>query len=262
MIAALTLAAAAMAYGFGPDTTVTYVSNVDFDGMIPVLGGQEGKAEVRMEIRVNGLTLDESGNQRVTSELTDFRMEFNGARMPFTVANVSDFLPKATVLFTPQGEVLENDAPDRDLPVKLPFLHPKRIPDITFLPIQFPRTPVEVGTKWEFERQFGDVPVVYKVEAKQIEGDKATLAVEVSQTYTVLEDESKSVAAKQEDAIAQVKTVVEGTGTIVFDMAKKLVQSTDVQAKSVSTVTDLKDGKSTTRELLIRIRLAPKPASP
>lgn len=234
------LAAIALSYKV-PATPLEYTMKVDFAGYIPVLGGQENAdCNVAMGFTVNSTSQDAEGNPRAVFDLTDVEIKFGGAPLPFDLDSVRPYFPKNTISHTPTGKILKTDAPDIQLPVRLPGLDVKRIPDITYMPIEFPAEGVEVGKAFEFKKKFGDSEVSYKVTAVKQEGATLFLDLTMSQTYETMEDEAKNVTIKAEDAAARVKTTVEGKGTIQFDVERGVVVSSKVVADASSTVSSLK----------------------
>ena len=117
---------------------MNYALDVQFDGYVPVLGGIDGKIDVALKIGGDGLETRKLTKVRLAADLTDAEIRLDGEKMPFTVDNLRQFFPKNTIAATELGEMKENDAPDLKLPVRLPGLNAKRIPEISYMPIQFP----------------------------------------------------------------------------------------------------------------------------
>ena len=256
MLLALGLAGAAVghgqaispAYQFKSGQTTNYRMNATFDGFLPILGGNEGKAEVGMTIRVAGNDPLES-RQRASHEITAFEIKFNGARLPLTLDNVVDFFPLTRLELSPLGEVLKNDAPDRDLPVKLPGLDAKRFADITYLPLQFSDKPVIVGDKWSFKKSFGGSDVNYEVTVQGVTANIARLSVKVTQDFTVLENDLLEVTTKREEAVQEARTVLTGAGTVEFDLAAGQTRKVEMVNDAVTTIKPLDGSASTERKL-------------
>ena len=161
-----------------PLAPMNYDLRVVFTGMIPILGGNEGEADVRLGVQVQGLGVKDNV-AKATSELTSAKLIFNGGTLPLTLDNVKDFFPKTTVEFSPQGKILKSDAPDVDLPVRLPGLDVKRFPDITYLPVEFPNKELAIGDKWSFEKSFAGSPVTYECELTKLDEKTATISLKV-----------------------------------------------------------------------------------
>lgn len=232
-----------------PEAPVAYEVKVDFDGFVPVLGGQEGTFNVKIGMVVKGLSPDEKQNPRAESDLTELEVKFNGAPLPFTVDSVRPFFPKNTLSISPQGKILATDAPDVSLPVRLPGLDAKRFPDITYLPIEFPEGPLAIGTPFKFEKNFGDSKVSYVVTPTKQEGETLFLKVELAQTYDTLEDESKNLVKEAKDAFAKVTTTVKGEGEVQFDLKKGMVKQSKVVADAVSQVVEVGSEAKSERKL-------------
>lgn len=237
---ALLLVLAPSIYGFAPDTRLDYDVKVLFDGFIPVLGGQEGKVEVQMGVKVDGLS-PEQGNQRAASEIKRFKILFNGAELPLTLDNVQDYFPRTTISVTPYGRILKTDAPDLSLPVRLPGLDAKRFPDITYLPIEFPESEtLTKGTKWEFRKSFDGSDIVYTCEATKVDDAVVEVDLKMTQSYSVLENAAKEVVKDRQDAVASVDTKLDGSGRVIFDRKAGVVKAFSASATAVSNATDLK----------------------
>lgn len=242
-------------YAFRPETPMDYDVRVRFEGFIPILGGQQGVVEVKMDLRVVGAP-ESDGTLRASSELRSVNITFNGVSLPLTLDNVVEFFPKTTVTMTPFGKVRTTDAPDKVLPVKLPGLDSKRFPDITYLPIEFPEAGIELNRAFEFTKAFGSSPVVYTATPDQITESTVRLAVVVRQDYTVLENESVEVVATEAEAIRRVKTEVRGSGVVHFDRKVGALGEMSISATAASEVIDLKTQEKAQRELktLLEVR--------
>lgn len=237
------------AYRFEPTTRMDYDVNVVFDGFLPLMGGNEGVADVKFGVQVNGLAPDDLG-LKSTIELTAFELSFNGGRIPMLdVESAKVYFPKSTISSTATGKVLKNSAPELNLPVRLPGLDARRFPEITYLPIELNGKDLSVGEKWSFDRMFGDSPMHYECSVSKSEGNLATIGVKVSQEYTVLEDETLEVVPEEKGAVSRVKTTLTGSGTVIFDMKRGAAVKVDMANSSVSKVTDIKSGKESNRKL-------------
>ncbi len=225
-------------YKFTPDVKLSYSVNVDFNGYIPILGGQKGKVEVRMMVGVEGLT-PELPNQRAASEIKAFQVVFNGAALPLGVDNVKDYFPRTTISLSAAGKVVKSDAPNIQLPIRLPGLDIKRFPDITYLPIEFPEADLVVGKSWTFKKAFGDSDVEYTCTPTRVDESEVQLDIIIFQQYEILEDEAKNVVKTPKDAVSRVQTTLKGQGKAVFDPKLGAIQSVSMQAAAVSKVTDL-----------------------
>jgi len=250
-------AIASGAYQFDATTKLDYDVNVVFEGFLPLLGGNEGVADVKMGVRVNGLAPDDLGI-RSASELTAFEISFNGGKLPLDVESAKVYFPKTTVTSTKLGKVLKSNAPELNLPVRLPGLDVRRFPDITYLPVELSGKDLKAGENWKFDRLFGDAPMNYDCTVSSVDNSGlVSIAVKVRQEYEVWEDETLEVVQEEKGATARVKTILDGSGTVVFDSVKGVSVAADMKNATTSDVRDLKSGKSTTRKLnsTLKVRL-------
>lgn len=244
------VAAAALigGYAFSPETRLDYDVNVTFDGFLPLFGGNEGTVEVDLDVRVRGL--EPNGELlRASNEITGFEIKFNGARLPLFLDAVQELFPLTTVEVTRQGRIVSNDAPDANLPVRLPGLDVKRFPDITYLPVEFPEGEVSVGDTWSYEREFGEAPIVYVVTLEEMQGDLMQLNVRLEQVYEVYENELLEVVSRRDDAVRQVTTNMEGRGLVVFDTRRGVAISADIRNRAISLARPLNGGATQERVL-------------
>lgn len=249
MTSLLALALASAQYSFEPGAKHDYQMTAVFDGFLPILGGNTGKAEISMGMTITGEGKSAS-EVKAASEITSFSMKFNEAPLPFGLEMVQDFFPRAVVTLTPQGKITGNTAPDKDLPVRLPGLDPKRMPDITFVPIEFPDKGLNVGDLWKFEKPFAGAPIAYTCRLEKVEGDLAQVAVNVKQVLAFLESDAIEVVKKEEDAASSVRTEMLGSGRVWFDMARGIAVGSKMQNTAISKVTPLKQGKPSERKMV------------
>jgi hypothetical protein len=262
------LATLTTAYAFSAGSVADYDVSVVFDGFLPVLGGNEGKAEIAMRVRVTGSGPVDPGVGAV-SEITAFDMAFNGAKLPLTLENVTDYFPRTTIVLTAQGKIVQNDAPDRRLPVRLPGLDVRRFPDITYVPIEFARAETAVGDDWTFERDFGGVPMRYSCHAASETEGLLRVDVRVEQEYAVLENDSLEVVQERSRAAREVRTKLVGEGFVLFDTGAGTVREADMRNVATSVATPLAGGEATQRRLVTEYkvkrsgaRAASRPAAP
>lgn len=253
------LALAATAYAFAAGSVAEYQVQVVFDGFLPVLGGNEGKAEIAMDVRVSGNGPSE-GTVGATSEITAFEIAFNGAKLPLTLENVTDYFPKTTVSLTPQGKIVANDAPDRRLPVRLPGLDVRRFPDITYVPVEFASAETAVGDSWTFSRDFGGNPMEYTCQAVSEDDGLLRVKVEVRQEYSVLENDSLEVVSERSRAVNEVTTKLTGEGFVLFDAGRGAVRRAEMRNVAISEAKPLKGGDATVRKLTTEYKVALKGA--
>ncbi|MGE0002093.1 MAG: hypothetical protein AB7F50_02640 [Fimbriimonadaceae bacterium] len=248
MILATLAALWTTAYSFSPGVAHTYDVKVTFDGFLPVLGGNEGKAEIKMGVKVEGAQAP-AGRTAATNEITAFEISFNGAKLPLTVDNVTDYFPRSHLVIEPTGKLVSNDAPDKKLPVRLPGLDVRRLPDITYVPIEFSTTATALEDAWKFQRDFGGTPMDYQCIAVGEEDGLVKVKVEVRQEYTVLENDSLEVVTERSSAVREVTTVLEGKGFVLFDQELGMARKAVMSNLATSRAKDLKDGTVGVRKL-------------
>jgi len=247
------LAASILTYGLNDGVHLNYDVRVLFDGFIPILGGQEGKVEVKLKVPVEGLKPEKDGTLRAASEIADATILFNDAPLPLTADNVREFFPRTTIELSLAGRILKTDAPDRTLPVRLPGLDIKRFPDITYLPIEFGAEPPVVGQTWTFEKAFGDSRVVYRCTPVSLTEDSVKLKLSIKQTYETWEDAGLNVVEKEADAVAKVSTALDGEGEAEFDPKRGIIKHLLMEATAVSEVKPTDGTATTTRRLKTRL---------
>jgi hypothetical protein len=260
-VAALLLIAP-LQYGFEPGTRLAYDSIVQFEGFIPLLGGNEGKVVVAMGVAVDGLKPTKEDTVKAANEITQFKVTFNDAVLPLDVASVQSYFPRTTISLKRTGEIVESDAPNVKLPVRLPGLDVKRFPDITYVPVQFPEGEIKVGQSWSFKKKFGDGDIDYKCTVTEQRGDVVLLDVSIKQEYELLEDAALEVVTEERNAERRVKTLMTGNGIVLFDIKRGIVSKAEMVNDAKSDVTRLVDGAKSKRELRTTFSLSlrePKP---
>lgn len=260
--ALLAAAATVFAYKLPAGAEWEYDFTASFQGFIPVLGGHEGRVNVEMAITVEGLASTAPESFRASSEVESFKIFFNDASLPLTVENIREYFPKTTIVAKTSGKVTTTDAPDKKLPVRLPGLDVKRFPEISFLPIEFPSSPLEPNGEWTFTRDFSGSPIVYQCKVTALQGSRATIEVKLRQSLTVWESETLEVVESQSEAARKVETELTGGGTVIFDTGAGAAIEVHLSGVAVSQVLDLatqvKSERKLASELRVKLR-APKP---
>jgi hypothetical protein len=259
---AAALLLAPLQYGFEPGSKLEYDSKVEFEGFIPILGGNEGTVVVEMAVKVDGLEAKKEGTVRAANEITRFKIAFNGATLPLDAASVQSYFPRTTISLTPAGKIVESDAPNVSLPVRLPGLDVKRFPDITYVPIEFPAEAPKDGETWTFTKKFGESDIGYKCKLAGSKGDAKIIEVAILQEYEVLENAALEVVSEEKDAERRVRTVLTGNGIVLFDAKRGAVLKAEMVNDAVSHVTKLSDGSKSERKLRTKFSLSlqePKP---
>ncbi|HWA81808.1 MAG TPA: hypothetical protein VG820_00130 [Fimbriimonadaceae bacterium] len=242
-----------LAYSFPLDVKRTYDVKTSFEGYIPLLSGVEGKVEVNLVMTAQGVKADAEGNAQVLGTLDDIKVLLNGEVMSLvTLDMVKPYFPPTTVSISPVGETLKTNAPDLPFPVKLPGLDIKRIPDITYLPVQLPTDGAEAGKSYTFKRVFGDSDMAYTATPTKVTDDTVELAVTVAQNYDVLESDSNEIVKDVKDAANKVATTLTGKGTATFDRHLGVFTNVSIDSEAHSIVTDLETKKDSTRDLKIK----------
>jgi hypothetical protein len=223
---------AVLVYGLMAGASATYQLNIAFDGWLPLLGGRDTKATILMEVKVAGLEGTPT-HLKAVSEILAFSMTVDGNQLPFTASNVQRFFPKTTVAFEPNGRVIESDAPKLKLPVRMPGLDSQRFPEITYLPLELPKSRIEDGSVYEFERKFNDFPVRYRVTQDSSEAGIVQFKINLAQTGIRFEGADGSDVPPEIPEATQFNFTVEGDGTASFDQSSKLFTRVDLVAKQV-----------------------------
>jgi len=257
MLTLTLLAGTTLAYGFLPGSSATFDVSVAFDGDLPIFGGRNTQAVVKMGVLVEGQTASEVGQRRIVSDIIAFDAKIGESNLPFTQDNVRAFFPKTTIIADPQGRTIESDAPKTRLPVRLPGLDAQRFPDITYLPLLFPVDGVELGKEFRFRKPFGDSVVEYRVTPTAIDEKLAKFDIALSQTYVSYEDERRNPLDDEAGADYRVETVVTGSGTAEFEPELGRFRKVEVSAVADSKVTALQGRapESPTRKLKTTLRV-------
>ncbi len=244
------------AYGL-PAEPIGYEVQIDFDGQLPVslFQGAEQRLRVKMAISVRALPPDEDGGLRASNSLEGFEISLFDTEggefvpLPLTVESAREFFPDTTIVHTSEGRILKTDAPDLNLPIRLPGLHTRHFPDATFMLLQFPEGGVEEGKAWTYTRRFGDSDVKIEATYRGSEDGGERFDVKVAQSYETLEDEYGNPVSEESEAAYRVKTVVTGAGVVWFSGPKGVISRSEVTAEAVSTVIPLEGGPEQNRRL-------------
>lgn len=241
-----------LAYRMPP--SVDYQVKLVVDGNIPVMGGQQGTAQVDLTLNVKG-----GPESKATYELTDAGIAFNQSKLSFlTLDQFTKFFPKTSLELAPSGKVVSTTAVDSKLPVRLPGLDQKRLPETTFLPVELPAGPVDAGFEWTFSRPFSGSDAVYTCRVTQISGDIATLSVKVKQDLEYDENESQEAVKDKSDAVHHVKTSMIGEGSVVFSLGEGAIVTSELNSTAVSQVTDLETKQNSERKMTSRLSVSRK----
>lgn len=255
-LVAAALLLAPLQYAFDAGSKLNYDSKIEFEGFIPILGGNEGKVVVEMGVAVDGLKPTKDGTVCAANEITQFKVTFNEAVLPLDVTSVQSYFPRTTISLERNGKIVESNAPDIKLPVRLPGLDVKRFPDITYVPIQFPDKELVYGDTWTFKKKFGESDIDYTCTVGERKGDAVIIHVAIKQEYELLEDAALEVVTDEKDAERRVKTVLTGSGIVMFDTKRGAVVKAEMVNDALSDVTKLADGTKSRRMLRTTLSLS------
>lgn len=250
---ALALAASTLAYTFSQP--LTYRMEAKFDGFLPIFGGNEGKVDVTLTVRVTPQKHEKAGEQKVESEIIDAKILFNDAPLPLGVDSVTSYFPKTQVTLSAAGKTLATTAPDLSPPVRLPGLDIQRFADLVYVPIEFLTTAVEKGANWKYERQFNGQPLTTEATIEDLSETEAVIAVKVNQKTQDYEDEGLAPMKSAEGATSEVTTELTGSGKATFDRSLGVFRTTQVDLTAAGSAKDLKSGEVTQRKLKIGFRV-------
>ncbi len=247
-----------------PTEPTFYEIKVLFDGYLPVLGGIETKAEAQMGLSVRAKGNDSEGNPQAFSSLKEFKVTLldkttgKMSPLPVALANAKSFFPDTTISHKASGKILKTDAPDVQFPFRLPGLHAKHFPDISYMLIEFPEIAVEQDKPWSYKRNFGgsEVPFEATYRGKESAGEKFELSV--SQNYSTWEDENGNALSKSEGAAARISTTVKGHGFVWFEGASGKVARGELTATADSSVKSLTGEPDKSRTLKTSVSIVNK----
>lgn len=239
----------AATYSF-PEQPCNYALDIKLKGFIPLFGANQAEAELKVGLKVNSLPPEGEfgGDPRASADLSDAKILLNGSVLPFGKDNFAQYFP-LVVTFTPQGKVVRNNSPDIEMPVHLPGLDIKHVPEITYLAIEFPAEGIELGKPWTYTRQFKDSAVNYTITPTALTADTANLDVTMTEDYEDQEGDSFEAVKNPKDATYDVKTHVSGAGKAVFDLKKGLIRKFHLDADAAGDVTNIETKAVTKRDL-------------
>lgn len=243
-------------YFFEPGKTQVYDLSATFNGFLPLMGGQESKIVANFGMKVSGETPNKELKPRASVDLTSFSATLDGTVLPFTIDNVRAYFPKTTLSYSPGGKVLSTNAPDLVLPIRLPGLDAKHLPELVVLPVEFPENGVDTGQSWAFEKQLGDGIAKFSVTVDGVQGDELSATLTATQDFEYLEDEALQVPKDPKEAVSKVHTILKGNGKVVFRLKERSLKSYFLKGLATSEVTPIKGGASATRKLEIELKVA------
>lgn len=246
-----------------PTSPVDYVFRVSFDGYLPVLGGVEAQIQVELDLRVSGAGVD-GDDQKATTQMTGFRLSMLDPEtgkyeaLPLSLDNAKEYFPDSVVSFTPFGVVKGTNAPDRQLPIKLPGLHTQHLPEITFLLVEFPASGLEKASTHRYTRKLGDSSIACELTYRGRDEFGESFDIKMTQELLSLEDGYRNPVSEESQAVATVKTVATAKGKVWFSGTKGLIVKSEVIGEAVSEVKYIKGDPSKTRRLVTKYQMERK----
>lgn len=245
-----------LAYAYPIDAYTHYDVKVELNGYLPVLSGREGVAKLDFAMKVQGKRATASDQQVLSHELTSFRVTLNDSVLPFNVDNVRAFFPLTTIELAPSGKVTKTDAPKKTLPAAIPGLDVQRLPELTYLPIEFPQHDLQIGSKWDFSRLINGAPFNYHCELSEVSEKTLKVWVSFDQTAKNFEDDELQRVPSREGAAFEVTTGLSGTGTLVFYRQPMTLKSSEVEVNSRSEVVGITSDFRGERKLKTTLRVS------
>jgi hypothetical protein len=239
-------------YDFPVGSETKFNVKVQFDGYLPLFGGKVGKADVDMIVRALGVESKKSDLQSVDSEITELKAVAFGSTLPLNKNNIGQFFPRAIAVIEMNGEVKKNDAPEVNMPVKLPGLDSRRLPEISYVPLVIDAAAAASGKSYEFKRTFNGSVMTYKVTPGKMDESKEDFTIEINQESESFEDAYGNPLigeAVRSVAKSYLKTILTGKGTATFNFAKRMFDKVVVETTGDTVVTNIKTGKTSKRSL-------------
>ena len=261
----LTLLSAGIVYQLAPGTVQNYAVNVRFSGYLPILGGRDANVQVKMGLTATGLPSEKPTELKSVSELNRFSVSMNDAELPFTLSNVKTFFPKTTISFLPSGVVQSTDAPDITMPVRLPGLDAKRLPEISYLPLQLPESLNPNDPPFHFERTFGGGVVKYELTVSKLDEKFIDYSIQLSQDSVVFESSQHIEQPSATGSKWEVHRHLKGSGTAKFNREVALFDFVEVNALEESEVREILTDVRTRRQLNTKLEIkreTPRPEGP
>jgi hypothetical protein len=248
------LATLLTSYLIAPGTTNTYWVEVGFEGWIPMFGGREGKASAKFVVTATGMAPSKAGNHVVEAEITEIEARAFDSVLPLNKNNVSQFFPKAQVEFKSNGEVMLNTAPAVKMPVRLPGLDSRRLPEISYLPLQLPSVEPKDGSVYEFTREFDGVPLRYVVTTEKVNLEIITFKIALEQKTSGFED-AYGNPSDEKNAKRKLAGVLSGSGIAQFNRALSRFDYVIVKNETTTTFIPIGKGKEGVRTLKTTLKI-------
>jgi hypothetical protein len=249
------LSALVASYVIATGSVQTTHVEVNFEGWVPIFGGKEGKATAKMTVVAKGIE-PIKGMPATEAEVTEIEAIAFGSKLPLNKNNVSQFFPKAVVSFKPTGQVVSNSAPDIKMPVRLPGLDSKRLPEISYLPIELPEGEATLGLTYSFRRDFGGVPVEYAVKVESVDAKNILLSLKLAQNVNGFED-AYGNPTEETNAKKKLEVKLDGTGSALFNREISRFDYVMVNTNTSTKVIPIgkAKGSETTRNLKMNLKI-------
>ncbi len=235
-------------YSFAPSTPLTYAVAIEMSGTLPILGGKEGKATIEFDLRVTGLSQDAEKRTRAQYELLTFRTKMNGAVLPFGLSSVQDFFPKSDFIYSKTGLIFSTTAPKKSLPASMPGLDSQRLPETTFMPIEF-----GTGSSWIFERTFNGTKIRYSATSKPLTEAAEECVFSASQAVKSWEDESNRPTELKNQATFEVECQLSANGKVTFNSSRNCLIKSETTVLIEGDATHLESKVANHRKLTLKV---------
>lgn len=242
-----------------PSSPQAYNVRVDFDGYLPVLGGIEQKARLELSIELQGKGAGKGLLRLGAFDLSVMDEQGSGyVRLPLSLDSAKEYFPDTEFECTPLGKILKTNAPNLELPIKLPGLHTRHMPELTVLLLEFPEAGVQKDIPFTFVRVLGESRVRYEAVYKGRHELGERFELKVTQEYEAWEDENRNPILNKEGARYRVVTKVAGTGEVYMTGPSGRICRAKVNAEAHSVVYSLEGQKTGDRRLKTAFELREK----
>jgi hypothetical protein len=247
------MTATILAYAFVVGQPVSFDVNVQFQGWIPIFGGREGKATVNMTVVATAVKTDE-----IESYIPKIDAEAFGVQLPLNSSNVDQFFPKAVATIDTFGSVKSNTAPAIKMPAKLPGLDSQRLPEISFLPLELPKTQIKPGESYPFVKTYGGQEFKYVVTLASETLTEADFSIKLTSVRDGFEDAYGNPIDSKKGAKKTLHAVLNGTGKAKFSKTSGCFDLVEVETNETTTTEPLNGGATATKKLKTLLKIKRK----
>lgn len=237
-----------MAYRFPISGTAKIDLSLSFDGDIPILGGQHGKANAKAQFEAV-FAAPVNGKASITDSLKSFQVDFNGFQLPLTLKDALKYFPTTTFLTDPSGGYESQSKTNIKTPVRLPGLSLDNVPRITFAPFQIPPGLIAVGDQASYDAKIQGGTETVQLKVMMISTDRILLSVHYVSHTSGLEDSAEMVTDDPKSAASKVETTDEGSGTAVYSKKLGMFSGVSITDNAVTKVTAIDTHAKTERKL-------------